>query len=72
MPAEGERMPDHIVIEFDEHSIGFDLDHETCTWTTDDPEMTETREEGDYPLIASAAGKRYELYSDGRFAEVEV
>ena len=28
--------------------------------------------EGDFPLIRMVNGKRYELYSDGTFAEVEV
>jgi hypothetical protein len=31
----------------------------------------EAPEEADFPLITFVAGKRYELYSDGTFAEVE-
>jgi hypothetical protein len=31
----------------------------------------EALEEGDFPLDAVIDGKRFELYSDGTFAEVE-
>jgi len=31
----------------------------------------EELEEADFPLVTDVEGKRYELYSDGTFAEVE-
>jgi hypothetical protein len=34
-------------------------------------ESLEEQKEGDFPLIAEVNGKRYELYSDQTFAEVE-
>ena len=43
-----------------------DLDFETGRWSCERPFA-----EGDFPLVATVRGKRYELYSDGRFDEEE-
>ncbi len=43
-----------------------ELDFETGRWTSKTP-----LPEGEFPFVASADGKRYELYSDQTFAEVE-
>jgi len=37
-----------------------------------DPAMSGLLQEGEFPLLASAGGKRYELYSDGTLDEVEL
>jgi len=53
-------------IEIEGRNIPFTLDWIRQRWHS----MTK-QEEGDFPLIAVVDGKRYELYSDGTFAEVE-
>jgi hypothetical protein len=45
----------------------FELDFDAETWRSD-----ATLAEGEFPLIAEVSGKRYELYSDGTFAEEEL
>jgi hypothetical protein len=45
----------------------FDLDFESKRWASKD-----VPQECDFPLVADIEGKRYELYSDKRFAEVEM
>jgi hypothetical protein len=42
------------------------LDFEARRWSAE-----RAFAEGDFPLIVSVRGKRYELYSDGTFAEEE-
>jgi hypothetical protein len=44
----------------------FDLHFDEWTWTGP------TLEEGDFPLVAEVEGKRYELYFDNTFDEVEL
>lgn len=46
--------------------VPFRLDWQHCRWHS----LVEL-EEGDFPLVTEVADKRYELYSDGTFAEVE-
>ncbi len=60
-----------IAITFGSKNYEFDLDAETEQWTIDDPDDLDVFDEGDFPLIGTLDGKRYELYSDGTFAEVE-
>ena len=55
-----------IEIEFEGRNIPFRLDWEDLRW-----ESLEEQKEGNFPLIAEVSGKRYELYSDETFAEVE-
>jgi hypothetical protein len=50
----------------------FELDPLARRWTGVDGAVLPTIAEGDFPLIAENAGKRYELYSDGTYAEVEL
>jgi hypothetical protein len=45
----------------------FELDWEAKRWTS-----AVAYAEGDFPFIAEVAGKRYELYSDGRFDEEDI
>jgi hypothetical protein len=55
-----------IQITVEERNIPFRLDWKHWRWhALDEPQ------EADFPLIALVDGKRYELYSDGSFAEVE-
>ncbi len=61
---------ERVVVPFDERNAEFDLDRRTNRWTP--VEAGTPLEEGEFPLIASAGGKRYELYSDRTFAEVEL
>jgi hypothetical protein len=55
-----------VNIEVDGRLIPFRLDWKQSRW-----HAMEAPDEGAFPLIAIAEGKRYELYSDGTFAEVE-
>ena len=55
-----------IQITVGERNITFRLDWKHWRWQAiDEPQ------EADFPLTAVSDGKRYELYSDGSFAEVE-
>jgi hypothetical protein len=60
-----------VIITFDGRQLEFNLDAATGTWKARDPAVPEELDEGDFPLAAIVGGKRYELYSDGTFAEVE-
>lgn len=61
-----------IVIPFEGRQLEFHLDDATGTWKARDPAVPEELDEGDFPLAGTVQGKRYELYSDGTFAEVEL
>jgi hypothetical protein len=55
-----------VQIKVENRTIPFMLNWEERRWeSSDDPQ------EGDFPLIAELDGKRYGLYSDETFAEVE-
>jgi hypothetical protein len=60
-----------VVITFEGRQLEFNLDGKKGSWKARDPAVPEELDEGDFPLTAIADGKRYELYSDGTFAEVE-
>ncbi len=55
-----------VQIELGRQVFMFAMDEQTSRWRC-------AREipEGDFPLIHVVNGKRYELYSDGTFGEVE-
>jgi hypothetical protein len=55
-----------IHIDVEGQSVPFRLDFKNWRWHS-----LEELEEGAFPLVTAAEGKRYELYSDGTFAEVE-
>jgi hypothetical protein len=55
-----------IHIDVDGHAVSFRLDFKNWRWHS-----LQELEEGAFPLITDVEGKRYELYSDGIFAEVE-
>jgi len=55
----------HATISVDGKEVPFDLDFDKWRWTG--PDLPE----GYFPLVAEVGEKRYELYSDGTFAEVE-
>lgn len=54
-------------IDIDDIPIAFELDFATARWTAE-PRLHESY----FPLVAVVDGKRYELYSDGHFAEEEL
>jgi hypothetical protein len=56
-----------VHIELGDRTATFTLDLETMDWTSED-----APDESDFPLTAMVEGKRYELYSDGSLAEVEL
>lgn len=56
-----------VEIEVDGRTVPCRLDEKQGRW-----HCPQEPQEADFPLVAVAAGKRYELYSDGTFAEVEV
>jgi hypothetical protein len=47
-------------------TVPFRLDWQHARWHS-----LEEIDEGDFPLVTLVGAKRYELYSDGTFAEVE-
>lgn len=53
-------------IEIEGRNALFTLDWAGRRW-----QSSEEQKESDFPLVAVLDGKRYELYSDGTFAEVE-
>ena len=53
-------------IEVKGRKTPFELDWERQRWRS-----LEEQKESDFPLITVVDGKRYELYSDETFAEVE-
>jgi hypothetical protein len=55
-----------VHIPVDSKAVTFRLDWRHWRWHS----LVEL-EEGDFPLATVVEGKRYELYSDGTFAEVE-
>ena len=59
-------MPQTVRIQIGDGTLPFELDFTERRWSA-------AREvsEGDFPLVTEVDGKRYELYSDGTFAEVE-
>jgi hypothetical protein len=61
-----------LVIKLGDRDLAFDLDFETEKWRPEDPDAVKRLDEGDFPLVGIANGKRYELYSDGTFAEAEL
>jgi hypothetical protein len=60
-----------VQVPFNGSQRAFELDFATHRWSeraaTDYPPLTE----GEFPLVATLAEQRFELYSDGTFAEVE-
>jgi hypothetical protein len=61
-----------VVVELQGQSLAFTLDSTTRKWMPLEPATSGLLHEGEFPLVASAGGKRYELYSDGSFDEVEL
>ena len=59
-------MISHIQIGPQGQSVSFRLDWENRRWHS-----LKGPEEGDFPLKTMIDSKRFELYSDGTFAEVE-
>jgi hypothetical protein len=59
-------MTTQIEIKVEGRSIPFALDWGRERWRS-----LEKQKESDFPLITVVDGKRYELYSDETFAEVE-
>lgn len=56
-----------VNIHVSNRTVPFRLDWVHQRWHS-----LEVLEESDFPLIAEVDGKRYELYSDGNFAEEEL
>jgi hypothetical protein len=56
----------NVEIQVGSNLAVFTLDFIKWHWVS-----TQTLPEGDFPLVTCVGGKRYELYSDGTFAEVE-
>jgi len=57
-----------VSIPFGNRNVDFALDVQAKRWSVPGDAALP---EGEFPLIGSTGGKRYELYSDGTFAEVE-
>ncbi len=55
-----------IHLDVEGQTVPFRLDWPNWRWHS-----LEELEEGAFPLVTVVQGKRYELYSDGAFAEVE-
>ena len=61
-----------VVVELRGQRLEFALDSDARKWAPSEPATSALLEEGEFPLVASSGGKRYELYSDGSFDEVEL
>jgi hypothetical protein len=61
---------ERVTIPFAGRVADFDLDLGTKRWSS--VETATPLDEGEFPLTATAGGRRYELYSDRTFAEVEL
>jgi hypothetical protein len=59
--------PSSVVISTGAGPVSFALDFSKKRWST-----PSAPPEGEFPLTAEIDAKRYELYSDGTFAEVEL
>jgi hypothetical protein len=59
-------MSEIIAAKSGDQTLQATLDFEAGRWTAGDEPP-----EGDFPFVAHVEGKRYELYSDGTFNEVE-
>ena len=57
---------DNIELRIADRPAHFTLHWDSAQWDSPD-DVTQAA----FPLVAHLAGKRYELYSDGTFAEVE-
>jgi hypothetical protein len=63
---------ERVSIAFDQKTVDFDLNLQTKRWTPIDATASEVLELGDFPLVAMAGGKRYELYDNETFDEEEL
>jgi hypothetical protein len=61
-----------VIVELQGQPLEFTLDCDTRKWLPVEAAMRGLLHEGEFPLIASEGGKRYELYSDGTFNDVEL
>ncbi len=59
-------MKTTVQIEIDDEEFPVELDFESGRWAAE-----EHFEEADFPFVAETGGKRYELFSNGTFAEEE-
>ena len=59
-------MKQSVDVRSGEVEFEAELDFDTSTWSAE-----QAQPEAEFPVPIHLAGKRYELYSDGTFAEVE-
>lgn len=59
-------MIERVEIIVEGVAVPFELDFESRSWTAE-----RQFAESDFPLVAEVNERRYELYSDGTFAEEE-
>jgi hypothetical protein len=59
-----------VAITVADQNYEVDLDDKTKAWTS--AAQVERLDKGEFPLVVMSGGKRYELYSDRTFAEVEL
>jgi hypothetical protein len=57
----------NVLIAVGTRDVAFTMDQERRRW-----HCADKQEEAEFPLITFSDNKRYELYSDGTFAEVEM
>jgi hypothetical protein len=72
MLAGGGKALKSVIVGLQGQPLEFTLDSDTRKWAPVDAATRGLLHEGEFPLIASAGGKRYELYSDGTFNEVKL
>jgi hypothetical protein len=61
-----------VFVELQGQRLEFTLDSSARKWTPVEPATNDLLQEGEFPLVAFTDGKRYELYGDGSFDEVEL
>jgi hypothetical protein len=59
-------MKTTVQVELDDGEFPVELDFDSGRWSAE-----EQFDEGDFPFVAETGGKRYELFSNGTFAEEE-
>ncbi len=60
-------MTTTVQVELDDQHYPIDLDFDSHRWAAE-----HVFGEGDFPFVVEVSGKRYEIFSNGTFAEEEM
>jgi hypothetical protein len=65
-------QPQFVDIVVGGNVCAFALDFHAKRWRAENADALRDLDEGDFPLVATVAGERFLLYSDGTFAREEL